>query len=1654
MLYFCKPPQIIFVLFISLLSVSAPAQKLTHYITDSSAADYIKKATGLKITNSGQILVTSSKKGTLLVLENDKFNKIALKPDIFGDTDLAGLDLLDNGQLVIINSDSNKIAITNHSASQLIRTFANSGDDPGQIKAAEGVAVSLNNEIYVADKKNNRISVFNDQGLFLYSFGQRGDKKNKLSKPTHIALDADENVYVLEAGSKNRISIYRSNGSLLKQLDTKKMAKQVGATLDFSAMTADLNGMLYLADDNKNKIIIYDWRKESVQKNFGSLGQSRGQFRNIILMSINNQGQLAVLDNVNKKVEIYQLKDQFYKLPEKTDRIIFSGKLDSRCKSIHAFKDSRFLCIKNNKKGIVELSADGQETGPFASDIKNPTTLHIGDQMVAILEKNKLNTYTLEGEFIYSVGNYGSAPGAFKKPKYVFSAHNKVYVGDSGNNRIQIFARDGQFISEIKASKKSFKKVGPLAVDSYQQLYVADGEENTLVKVLDTHVNLVSTIDDDEALSFKVEKIHAIDIDNQDRLYALVSSDENKFSIRIYEEFIQIKQFGTGSPNKSEVYFDEVSSLSIASTDKTSVFINDVELKKIFKFDYLEYPDAAFGLKVTANKKQVRLKWQSSKNPVISSYQVQAATAEHGPFKTITETSELKISLTAEQTQGMSWFRIVSVSGSELLAKPSGARLNKFYKLLRLYDAGHYAEVINLADRLLKNNSDTADILQLKAGSQLKSGLLMAAIKSYQQLENKSHYKKMALSQQVEAYYRLGQFMQSRNIIEKLLAIKPVEKETYLKCAEISLKLGDVIGAVTCAEDGLQIHTESINLRYLLGKSYLLADIDDQGLEQFQIALSKDPQDHTIRLKIAEDLLGMERYDEALKHFNIISKADPSSSSATIGQANCLLKLGRDDEAKAIAIKLSANTETKTVAYYVLGKIAMNQQKFTEAILRLSRASNLNPKNIDAWLSLALAYQAVNKLPEAVSTLSKGLKTNSDAFQLYLLGGQMELDQEHYEKAGKLFDKAVSLNPQSVEANKLYARSLFATRNYRSAAIYAERCAKLVPKDIEVLTLQADIANKRGEIGSAIEFLKTAILLQPASAELQYQLGTVYLHANLFDASRQHLEKAAATNPAWSAPLVSLGNLFSKRRLFDDAIGFYEKAVELDPSELNRSLLNSSFTDKKQSLEFINNAPQLVLSDLNLNHVFSAAYKKYANQSIGSVNLKNVAGTDYGNMELTFQIKEYMDFPLLQKIPLLKGNESQNFDFKVTFNNKILEVDEDIGVQVEVKLSFLRDGKKDTIRLTQPMTIYGKNAMVWGDANMVGSFVTPKDDSLRDFVRLAINNYLPDIGPLNDKLVSAMTFFSSLTATGAKYIVDPNTPYTSLRDDQVDYVQFPRETLKLKSGDCDDLSVLLSAGLENLGIQTALVEVPGHLFLMFNTGLSVEDANLISQDQSLTVIRDDKVWIPLESTMINASFTEAWAEGARKYNTAVAANNLGVIELKQAWKVYQPVTLRKTDFDIEEPDKLQVSVLVKTAQTQLLSKSINRLILPYQSMIKNNPADRIARMQIAILYTRYGLYDDAQQAFDVLQELHPEDSAVHSNQGNLYLLTSDYDAAVSSYRRAIELDQKDGGIWLNMSMANYRKGDLKSAAADYQKAISITPVLKADYSTYSKLLSQ
>jgi DNA-binding beta-propeller fold protein YncE len=75
----------------------------------------------------------------------------------------------------------------------LLHSWGQPGSGPGEFHLPHGIAVDQESRIYVADRENSRIQIFNSDGGFL-------DEWTDVARPCQVALDARGYVYVAELG--------------------------------------------------------------------------------------------------------------------------------------------------------------------------------------------------------------------------------------------------------------------------------------------------------------------------------------------------------------------------------------------------------------------------------------------------------------------------------------------------------------------------------------------------------------------------------------------------------------------------------------------------------------------------------------------------------------------------------------------------------------------------------------------------------------------------------------------------------------------------------------------------------------------------------------------------------------------------------------------------------------------------------------------------------------------------------------------------------------------------------------------------------------------------------------------------------------------------------------------------------------------------------------------------------------------------------------------------------------------------------------------------------------------------------------------------------------------------------------------------------------
>ncbi len=465
------------------------------------------------------------------------------------------------------------------------------------------------------------------------------------------------------------------------------------------------------------------------------------------------------------------------------------------------------------------------------------------------------------------------------------------------------------------------------------------------------------------------------------------------------------------------------------------------------------------------------------------------------------------------------------------------------------------------------------------------------------------------------------------------------------------------------------------------------------------------------------------------------------------------------------------------------------------------------------------------------------------------------------------------------------------------------------------------------------------------------------------------------------------------------------------------------------------------INEVKINPLFSALYKYYEETPAGTIRLSNVSKKEVKNIKASVQVKEYMDYPTPSKVvDVLAPGESVDIDLHILFNMKVLSITEDTPLTANVSVNYMvaeRDYAKEE---SVTFKLYNRNAMTWSDDQKLASFITPKDTPGKVFARSIIQQYQDEkINVLNQQLQAAIEIFDALGTYGLAYVPDPKTPFKKFAEtkDAVDYIQYPRETLRFRTGDCDDMVALYSSLLENIGIPTALVTIPGHIFMMFDTGVSKYDFREITEDRGMFIEKNGNVWIPVEVTLAGDTFIRAWQEGARQYNKTIINNEeIGIYLTAEAWEEYVPVTLEEFGWEPEVPDIGEIAALYDKDIEALVGSEMNQRVKEIQAQIDKEPQDPKLYNKLGITYGRYGKYDQAIESLKKAIELDSEYASAHNNLGNVHYLMGEYEEAYSYYMKALKYKESPL-IMINIAKAVHKIGDYEKAKTYYLSAVKM-----------------
>ena len=109
-------------------------------------------------------------------------------------TDVA---VLPDGSFYVSDGYDNTRVLKFSAAGKFLFQWGTPGSEPGEFDLPHGIAVDRNGRVFVADRGNSRIQIFNPTGAFLAEW-----KSSQLGRPYAVAVGIDNSVYVVDGGDQ------------------------------------------------------------------------------------------------------------------------------------------------------------------------------------------------------------------------------------------------------------------------------------------------------------------------------------------------------------------------------------------------------------------------------------------------------------------------------------------------------------------------------------------------------------------------------------------------------------------------------------------------------------------------------------------------------------------------------------------------------------------------------------------------------------------------------------------------------------------------------------------------------------------------------------------------------------------------------------------------------------------------------------------------------------------------------------------------------------------------------------------------------------------------------------------------------------------------------------------------------------------------------------------------------------------------------------------------------------------------------------------------------------------------------------------------------------------------------------------------------------
>ncbi len=254
-----------------------------------------------------------------------------------------------------------------------------------------------------------------------------------------------------------------------------------------------------------------------------------------------------------------------------------------------------------------------------------------------------------------------------------------------------------------------------------------------------------------------------------------------------------------------------------------------------------------------------------------------------------------------------------------------------------------------------------------------------------------------------------------------------------------------------------------------------------------------------------------ETLDVQIPRLEAAVKADPNDKDSMTQLASDYLAVNRPDLALQLTQKLLTGGTKNAQIYFTDGASQAGLGNLPAGIASMEQASNLEPTNELILQSLTQMYMRANRPADAERIAKRALTFNPNAEPAYETYGSVLAAEKKFDDARAQFEAAAKIAPKDAHPIALEARTYEDQNAFALASQTFDRAIAIDPTSIEALVGKAQLAASQHDVTTAVSTYNTILAQQTADTDKAAVLDEI---AKLYAVEKQDANADAAFHKA------------------------------------------------------------------------------------------------------------------------------------------------------------------------------------------------------------------------------------------------------------------------------------------------------------------------------------------------------------------------------------------------------------------------------------------------------------------------------------------------------------------------------------------------------------